>query len=59
MSDFGAEVALYDSCASRDLVVLGNELVLDETTILKCGRLMENHNLGEHLFVLINVYIEE
>jgi IS5 family transposase len=61
LSDPGAEEALYDSRALRDFVGidLGNEPVPDETTILKFRHLLEKHNLGEHLFVLINQYLEE
>lgn len=61
LSDPGAEEALYDSRALRDFagIDLGNEPVPDETTILKFRHLMENHNLGEQLFVLTNRYLEE
>ncbi len=61
LSDPGAEEALYDSRALRTFVGidLGNEPVPDETTILKFRHLLEQHNLGEQLFVLTNRYLEE
>lgn len=61
LSDPGAEEALYDSRALRAFagIDLGNEPVPDETTILKFRHLLEQHNLGEQLFVLTNRYLEE
>ena len=61
LSDPGAEEALYDSRAMRQFVGidLGSEPVPDETTILKFRHLMEQYNLGEQLFYLINQYLEE
>lgn len=61
LSDPGAEEALYDSRAMRLFVGidLGKEPVPDESTICKFRHLMENHNLGDELFRLVNVYLEE
>jgi IS5 family transposase len=61
LSDPGAEEALYDSRAMRSFVGidLGREPVPDETTICKFRHLMERHNLGDELFRLVNVYLEE
>ncbi len=61
LSDPGAEEALYDSRAMRRFVGidLGREPVPDETTICKFRHLMEQHHLGDELFRLVNVYLEE
>ena len=61
LSDPAAEEALYDSRAMRQFVGidLGQEPVPDETTICKFRHLMERHNLGDELFRLVNVYLEE
>ena len=61
LSDPGAEEALYDSRAMRRFVGidLGKEPVPDETTLCKFRHLMERHNLGDELFRLVNVYLEE
>jgi IS5 family transposase len=61
LSDPAAEEALYDSRAMRNFVGidLGKEPVPDETTICKFRHLMEKHNLGDELFRLVNVYLEE
>ena len=61
LSDPGAEEALYDSRAMRDFVGidLGREPVPDETTICKFRHLMEKRNLGDELFRIVNVYLEE
>ena len=61
LSDPGAEEALYDSRAMRTFVGidLGREPVPDETTILNFRHLMEHHNLGDELFRLVSVYLEE
>jgi transposase, IS5 family len=61
LSDPAAEEALYDSRAMRQFVGidLGREPVPDETTICKFRHLMERHNLGDELFRLVNVYLEE
>ncbi len=61
LSDPGVEEALYDSRAMRLFVGidLGREPVPDETTILKFRHLLEAHELGEQLFLLIGAYLEE
>jgi len=61
LSDPAAEEALYDSRAMRQFVGidLGQEPVPDETTICKFRHLMERHNLGDELFRLVNVYLDE
>lgn len=61
LSDPAAEEALYDSWAMRKFVGidLGQEPVPDGTTILKFCHLMERHNMGDELFRLVNVYLEE
>ncbi len=61
LSDPGAEEALYDSRAMRRFVGidLGREPVPDETTICKFRHLMEKYNLGDELFRIVNVYLEE
>jgi IS5 family transposase len=61
LSDPAVEEALYDSRAMRRFVGidLGQEPVPDETTICKFRHLMERHNLGDELFRLVNVYLEE
>lgn len=61
LSDPAAEEALYDSRAMRHFVGidLGKEPAPDETTICKFRRLMEKHNLGDELFRLVNVYLQE
>ncbi len=55
------EKAMYDSRAMRQFVGidLGKEPVPDETTILNFRHLMEKHNLGDHLFSLVNTYLAE
>ena len=61
LSDPAVEEALYDSRAMRRFVGidLGREPAPDETTICKFRHLLEAHNLGEQLFVLIGEYLEE
>jgi IS5 family transposase len=61
LSDPGVEEALYDSRAMRRFVGidLGREPVPDETTILKFRHLLERHDLGSRLFVLIGEYLDE
>ena len=61
LSDPAAEEALYDSRAMRQFVGidLGEEAAPDETTICKFRHLMENHNLGDRLFYLVNQYLKE
>jgi IS5 family transposase len=61
LSDPAMEEALYDSRAMRAFagIDLGREPAPDETTILNFRHLLEAHNLGEQLFVLIGEYLEE
>lgn len=61
LSDPAAEEALYDSRAMRQFVGIDlcREPVPDETTICKFRHLMEQHNLGDELFRLVNVYLAE
>jgi transposase, IS5 family len=61
LSDLAAEESLYDSRAMRRFVGidLGREPVPDETTICKFRHLLEAHNLGEQLFVLIHEYLQD
>lgn len=61
LSDPAAEEALYDSRTMRKFVDidLGEEPAPDETTICKFRHLMENHNLGDRLFYLVNQYLQE
>jgi len=61
LSDPAAEESLYDSRAMRRFVGidLGREPVPDETTICKFRHLLEAHNLGAQLFVLIQDYLQE
>ena len=61
LSDPVAEEALYDSLAMRRFVGidLGRESAPDEITICKFRHPMEWHNLGDHLFGLVNVYLAE
>lgn len=61
LSDPAVEESLYDSRAMRRFVGidLGREPVPDETTICKFRHLLEAHDLGERLFVLIQDYLQE
>ena len=61
LSDPAVEEALYDSRAMRRFVGidLGSEPAPDETTVCKFRHLLETHNLGDQLFVLINAYLQE
>ena len=61
LSDPAVEEALYDSRALRQFVRidLGREPAPDETTICKFRHLLEAHNLGDQLFVLIGEHLEE
>ena len=61
LSDPAMEEALYDSRAMRAFagIDLGREPAPDETTILNFRHLLEAHQLGEQLFVLIGEYLEE
>jgi IS5 family transposase len=61
LSDPAVEETLYDSRSMRRFVGidLGREPVPDETTVCKFRHLLEAHNLGDQLFVLINEYLQE
>lgn len=61
LSDPAVEEALYDSRALRQFVGidLGREPVPDETTVCKFRHLMEQHNLGDQLFHLVNRFLQE
>ncbi len=61
LSDPAVEEALYDSRCMRCFagIDLGREPAPDETTICKFRHLMEKHNLGRRLFVLVNEYLGE
>jgi len=61
LSDPAVEEALYDSRAMRRFVGidLGREPAPDETTVCNFRHLLEAHNLGGQLFVLINAYLQE
>ncbi len=61
LSDPAVEEALYDSRAMREFVGidLGQEPAPDETTICKFRHVLEAHNLGERLFVLVREYLAE
>ena len=61
LSDPTVEGALYDSRALRQFVGidLGREPVPDETTVCKFRHLMEHYHLGDELFRLVNVYLQE
>jgi len=61
LSDPAVEEALYDSRAMRHFVGidLGREPVPDETTVCKFRHLLEAHNLGDQLFVLVAQYLQE
>jgi IS5 family transposase len=61
LSDPAVEEALYDSRALRQFVGidLGREPVPDETTVCKFRHLMEQHNLGDQLFHLVNQFLQE
>ena len=61
LSDPGMEEALYDMAVMRDFagIDLGREAAPDETTICKFRHLLEQKNLGERLFHLVNQYLQE
>lgn len=61
LSDPAVEEALYDSRSMRRFVGidLGREPAPDETTVCKFRHLLEEHNLGDSLFALINEYLQE
>ncbi len=59
LSDPAVKEALYNSRAMRRFVGidLGREPVPDETTICKFRHMLERHNLGDRLVVLIAEYL--
>ena len=59
LSDEGAEDALYDSAAIRKFVGIdiGSETAPDATTLLKFRRMLEQHQLTEQLFAVINQHL--
>lgn len=61
LSDPAAEEALYDSEAMRHFVRLdlGDDLVPDESTILRFRHLLEAHHLTAALFAAINALLAE
>ena len=61
LSDPQAEDAIYDSESMRRFarVELGNEVVPDESTILRFRHLLEQHGLTEAIFDSINGLLEE
>lgn len=60
LADEACEEALLDSTALRRFVGidLGRERVPDATTLLKCRRLLERHELGAVLFVEVNSQLQ-
>jgi IS5 family transposase len=60
LSDPAAEDALYDSESMRRFagVELSEDAVPDETTILRFRRLLEEHQLTEHIFALVRGLLE-
>ncbi|KHF24690.1 transposase [Solemya velum gill symbiont] len=61
LSDPAAEEALYDMESMRQFVwiVLHEEPIPDETTILKFRRLLEEHHLTEALFAEVRCFLDE
>jgi len=61
LSDPGAEEALYDSLTMRKFagVQADDDVIPDETTILKFRRLLERHQLTERLFAEINTHLAQ
>jgi IS5 family transposase len=61
LSDPGAEEALYDSESMRRFVRidLGEDVIPDESTILKFRHLLERHTLTEALFTEVNALLEK
>jgi transposase, IS5 family len=59
LSDPGVEEALYDSVSMRRFVGidLGAEAAPDETTICKFRHLLEEHHLGDRMFVAVNEHL--
>jgi len=61
LSDPGAEEAMYDSESMRRFVgiELGEDVIPDESTILKFRHLLEKHSLTEGLFEEVKGLLEE
>jgi transposase, IS5 family len=61
LSDPGVEEALYDALAMRRFVGidLGREPVPDETTMCRFRHLLEEHDLGRHLFDQVQQHLAE
>jgi IS5 family transposase len=61
LSDPGAEDAIYDSESIRRFVgvELGEEVVPDESTILRFRRLLEKHKLTEAIFAEVRGLLED
>src|SRR5258708_25885679 len=61
LSDPQAEDAIYDSASMRRFarVELGDEVVPDETTILRFRHLLEQHELTQAIFEEIQALLEE
>lgn len=61
LSDPQAEDSIYDSESMRRFagVELGDDVVPDETTILRFRHLLEKHRLTEAIFVAVQEHLEE
>jgi len=61
LSDPGAEDALYDSITMRRFAGVSTDadVIPDETSILNFRRLLERHQLTEHLFAEITAHLAE
>lgn len=61
LSDPAAEEALYDSESMRNFagIMLHEEAIPDETTILNFRRLLENNNLTKSIFDSVRGYLDE
>jgi IS5 family transposase len=61
LSDPGVEEALYDSEAMRRFagIELLDDSIPDETTVLNFRRLLERHELTEHLFAEVAAFLSE
>jgi IS5 family transposase len=61
LSDPGAEEALYDMESMRHFagIMLHDEAIPDETTILNFRRLLEDNNLTEAIFAEIRNYLDD
>lgn len=61
LSDPGVEEALYESHSMRRFagIDLGREPVPDETTICRFRHLLEQHDLGTHIFAVIAKHLQK